>query len=74
MEDKIKEELEKIYKFKIDVEWQDFRIYKIIFYVNGKEIKINFLWNVQYTLEANIYILTQTIDLKIASLYKRKEL
>ena len=72
MEDKIEEELRKVYNFKITVNWKDFRIYKIECIVNGKIFIFDFLYDIRQTLESNLYYMTRIIDNHLSSLFKKK--
>lgn len=72
MEDEIQEKLNEIYNFKIKVEFLDFRKYKFIGEIdNKKKIEFIILYDVTSTIEANIHIISNKIDLELARLYKK---
>ena len=74
MEEQIKEELEKIYKdYKIFVDFIDFRKYKIRVIIDRqKEFEIEYKWNVNFTKDYNISIISYNIDKRIINLYKKE--
>lgn len=74
MEEQIKEELEKIYKdCKIFVDFIDFRKYKIRVIIDRqKEFEIEYKWNVNFTKDYNISIISYNIDKRIINLYKKE--
>ena len=78
MEQEILEELKKIYKdCKIDVQFIDFRKYKINvdFELNGyitKHIEIIYDYNVNFTKDYNISIILYRIDKQIINAFKRE--
>lgn len=72
MEDEIREKLEQIYNFKINIEFLDFRKYKFNGEIdNKKKIEFIILYDVTATLEANTHIISNKIDLEIARLFKK---
>ncbi len=76
MEQQIKEELEKVYKYiGIEVNFIDFRNYKIIICTDKMEEIDSFVYNynVNYTLEFNISIIIDIIDKIIIKLFKKGE-
>ena len=74
MEQEILEELNKIYKnFKIEVEFVDFRKYKIILEIENNTCEFEYIWNVNFTKEYNISIICYNIDKQIIRYYKKKE-
>ena len=74
MEQEILEELEKIYKnFKIEVEFIDFRKYKIILEIDTKKCEFEYVYNVNFTKNYNISIICYNIDKKIIEYYKKRE-
>lgn len=73
MEQEILEELEKIYKnFKIEVEFIDFRKYKIMLEIDRKKCEFEYLYNVNFTKSYNISIICYKIDKLILQYYKRE--
>ena len=78
MEDEIKEELEKIYKnLKIEVKYQDIRIYQIILTISINNIEIikffNYQWDSYYTLDMNIRFITHKINTKILEVFRKHD-
>lgn len=77
MDDIILDELKKIYKdCKIDVQFIDFRKYKINidFELNGyitKHIEIIYDYNVNFTKDYNISIILYRIDKQIIKIFRR---
>ena len=73
MEQEILEELEKIYKnFKIEVEFVEFRKYKIILEIDTNRCEFVYTYNVNFTKDYNISIICYNIDKKIIEYYKRE--
>ena len=73
MEQEILEELEKIYKnFKINVEFVEFRKYKIILEIETNRCEFVYTYNVNFTKDYNISIICYNIDKKIIEYYKRE--
>ena len=73
MEEQIKEELEKIYKdCKIFVDFIDFRKYKIILEIGTKKCEFEYVYNVNFTKDYNISIISYNIDKRIINLYKKE--
>ena len=78
MENEIKEELEKIYKnLKIEVKYQDIRIYQIILTISINNIEIikffNYQWDSYYTLDMNIRFITHKINTKILEVFRKHD-
>ena len=78
MEDKIKDELNKIYKnLKIEVKYQDIRIYQIILTISINNIEIikffNYQWDSYYTLDMNIRFITHKINTKILEVFRKHD-
>lgn len=76
MEQEILERLEKEYDCEIvfDVEWKDFRIYKIFMYLSeNKYASFEYKYNANFTFDYNISIIMYMIDKKIIKLYKNKK-
>ena len=75
MEQEILEELEKIYKnFKIEVEFIDFRKYKIIIEIDTNKCEFEYVYNVNFTKDYNISIICYNIDKQIIKYYKKEEI
>lgn len=73
MEEEIKEKLEEIYNFKIEVKFIDFRQYEILGIIEqGKEINIKILYDCRFTIEGNISVIVRKIDNEIIKLYRRE--
>ena len=77
MEDKIQDELNKIYKnLKIDVKYQDIRIYQIILTINVDSIEIikffNYQWDSYYTLDINVRSISNEINKKILEVFSKE--
>ena len=74
MDLEILDELEKIYRnFKIDVEFIDFRKYKIILEIEEKICEFEYIWNVNFTKDYNISIICYNIDKQIIKYYKKED-
>ena len=71
MEDDIQDKLEEIYTFPIEVEWVQFRQYRIIGKIKDNSFKIYYTYEAHLTLDANIGILIQMIDKEILKLFKK---
>lgn len=71
MEDKIQEELEKIYKFKIEVIFRTVKCYDVLIQIYGSEYVIPLLYDSTRTLESNISKLVPKIDKLILERFKR---
>ena len=71
MNEQIKDKLEEIYLFDLEVEWLSFRQYKILGFLAGKTIKIIYTYDANLSLDANIGILIQMIDKEILKVYKK---
>ena len=75
MDDEILEELKKIYKnLYIEVEFVDFRKYKIIckLPIIEETIDFTYTYNVNFTKDYNIDIIKYNIDKQIIKCYKRE--
>ena len=77
MEDKIQDELNKIYKnLKIEVKYQDIRIYQIILTINVDGIEIikffNYQWDSYYTLDINVRSISNEINKKILEVFSKQ--
>lgn len=72
MEDDIQEKLEEIYTFPIEVEWVQFRQYRISGKIKDKTIKIYYTYNVNFSQETNINSMKQKIDAEILKLFKKE--
>lgn len=78
MEQEILEELEKIYRnIKIEVEFVEFRKYKIILKISTinkeSETSFEYVYNVNFTKDYNISIICYNIDKKILQYFKKEE-
>ena len=74
MEDEIKDKLEEIYNFRIDVKFKDYRQYEVYARIdNEKAFCIPILYNARTTLEANITNIKDRIDAEIVELFRRRE-
>lgn len=71
MEDDIQEKLEKIYTFPIEVEWVQFRQYRIIGKIKDNSFKIYYTYDVNFSEETNINSMKQKIDAEILKLFKK---
>ena len=71
MEDDMQDKLEEIYTFPIEVEWVQFRQYRIIGKIKDNSFKIYYTYEAHLTLDANIGILIQMIDKEILKLFKK---
>lgn len=71
MEDDIQEKLEEIYTFHIEVEWVQFRQYRIIGKIKDNSFKIYYTYNVNFSDETNINSMKQKIDAEILKLFKK---
>lgn len=75
MEQEILEELEKIYRnIKIEVEFVDFRKYKIILGFNINKCEFEYTYNVNFTKDYNISIICYNIDKQIIKYFKKEEI
>ena len=78
MENIIQDELNKIYKnLKIEVKYQDIRIYQIILTISINNIEIikffNYQWDSYYTLDMNIRFITHKINTKILEVFRKHD-
>lgn len=71
MEGDIQEKLEGIYIFPIEVEWVQFRQYKIIGKIKDNTFKIYYTYDVNFSNETNINSIKQKIDVEILKLFKK---
>ena len=71
MEDDIREKLEEIYTFPIEVEWVQFRQYRIIGKIKDITFKIYYTYDVNFSSETNINSIKQKIDVEILKLFKK---
>lgn len=71
MEDDIQEKLEEIYTFPIEVEWVQFRQYRIIGKIKDNSFKIYYTYDVNFSNETNINSIKQKIDIEILKLFKK---
>lgn len=75
MEQEILEELEKIYQnIKIEVEFVEFRKYKIILEIDTNRCEFIYTYNVNFTKDYNISIICYNIDKQIIKYYKKEEI
>lgn len=71
MEDDIQEKLQEIYTFPIEVEWVQFRQYRIIGKIKDNSFKIYYTYDVNFSDETNINSIKQKIDVEILKLFKK---
>lgn len=75
MEQEILEELEKIYRnIKIEVEFVEFRKYKIILEIDTNRCEFLYTYNVNFTKDYNISIICYNINKQIIKYYKKEEI
>ena len=72
MEDDIQEKLEEIYTFPIEVEWVQFRQYRIIGKIKDNTFRIYYTYDVNFSDETNINSIKQKIDAEILKLFKKE--
>ena len=72
MEDDIQEKLEEIYTFPIEVEWVQFRQYRIIGKIKDNSFRIYYTYDVNFSDETNINSIKQKIDVEILKLFKKE--
>lgn len=72
MEDDIQEKLEEIYTFPIEVEWVQFRQYRIIGKIKDNSFRIYYTYDVNFSEETNINSMKQKIDAEILKLFKKE--
>ena len=72
MEDDIQEKLEEIYTFPIEVEWVQFRQYRIIGKIKDNTFRIYYTYDVNFSNETNINSMKQKIDAEILKLFKKE--
>lgn len=72
MEDEIQEKLEEIYTFPIEVEWVQFRQYRIIGKIKDNTFRIYYTYDVNFSNETNINSMKQKIDAEILKLFKKE--
>ena len=71
MEDDIQEKLEEIYTFPIEVEWVQFRQYRIIGKIKDNSFKIYYTYDVNFSNETNINSIKKKIDVEILNLFNK---
>lgn len=71
MEDDIQEKLEEIYTFPIEVEWVQFRQYRIIGKIKDNSFRIYYTYDVNFSNETNINSMKQKIDAEILKIFKK---
>lgn len=71
MEDDIQEKLEEIYTFPIEVEWVQFRQYRIIGKIKDNTLRIYYTYDVNFSNETNINSMKQKIDAEILKIFKK---
>ena len=71
MEDDIQEKLEEIYTFPIEVEWVQFRQYRIIGKIKDNTFRIYYSYDVNFSTETNINSMKQKIDAEILKIFKK---
>ena len=71
MEDDIQEKLDEIYTFPIEVEWVQFRQYRIIGKIKDNTFRIYYTYDVNFSEETNINSMKQKIDAEILKLFKK---
>ena len=72
MEDDIQEKLEEIYTFPIEVEWVQFRQYRIIGKIKENTFRIYYTYDVNFSDETNINSINQKIDAEILKIFKKE--
>lgn len=72
MEDDIQEKLQEIYTFPIEVEWVQFRQYRIIGKIKDNLFRIYYTYDVNFSNETNINSMKQKIDAEILKLFKKE--
>ena len=72
MEDDIQEKLEEIYTFPIEVEWVQFRQYRIIGKIKDNSFRIYYTYDVNFSDETNINSIKQKIDAEILKIFKKE--
>lgn len=72
MEDDIQEKLEEIYTFPIEVEWVQFRQYRIIGKIKDNTFRIYYTYDVNFSDETNINSIKQKIDVEILKIFKKE--
>lgn len=72
MEDDIQEKLEEIYTFPIEVEWVQFRQYRIIGKIKDNSFRIYYTYDVNFSSETNINSIKQKIDAEILKIFKKE--
>ena len=72
MEDDIQEKLQEIYTFPIEVEWVQFRQYRIIGKIKDNSFRIYYTYDVNFSEETNINSMKQKIDAEILKLFKKE--
>lgn len=72
MEDDIQEKLQEIYTFPIEVEWVQFRQYRIIGKIKDNSFRIYYTYDVNFSSETNINSMKQKIDAEILKIFKKE--
>ena len=72
MEDDIQEKLQEIYTFPIEVEWVQFRQYRIIGKIKDNTFRIYYTYDVNFSNETNINSMKQKIDAEILKIFKKE--
>lgn len=77
MEDDIQEKLQEIYTFPIEVEWVQFRQYRITGKIKDNTFRDNsfriyYTYDVNFNVETNINSMKQKIDVEILKLFKKE--
>lgn len=72
MEDDIQEKLQEIYTFPIEVEWVQFRQYRIIGKIKDNSFRIYYTYDVNFSNETNINSMKQKIDSEILKIFKKE--
>lgn len=72
MEDDIQEKLQEIYTFPIEVEWVQFRQYRIIGKIKDNSFRIYYTYDVNFSNETNINSMKQKIDAEILKIFKKE--
>lgn len=76
MEGDIQDKLEEIYTFSIEVEWVQFRQYRIIGKIKDNTFRDNsfriyYTYDVNFSFETNINSIKQKIDAEILKVFKK---
>ena len=71
MNEDIKDKLEEIYTFPLDVEYKDFRQYAIVGQVDFQTFEFIYLYDVTKSLNANVDSISEKINQQIISIFKK---